>query len=395
LRAAERCTLEPVHEGFSSISSHVARVVLGLMLAIATACTQDDSSSVSPDMAGSAGAMAPISGAGGSASVGGGGAGGVAGMMMPTAGTAPSGGTGGVAGVEMMTGGMGDDSGAVAGMRSDGGSPVSDAGADVMATPSAGCSQGADRPEGGIVQVAQSHYFVFPESYDGTTPLPVLVGFHGCGGVNRGTSADDTEWLRLTNGSVFARDYVRFVPLSADAGGCWSYDTDIVRTKAAFDDLLESYCVDTSRVFATGHSSGAQLIVQILLSSHTMDAEHLRFRAVAPVAASDYGPMNGPIPVMYIQGMMDAERGNGDGHETVERFRAANGCSGGSVAYAEVSGCQSGSTSVNPGCVIYDGCMAPTVWCSHNDPQYGGTMHGVPCFAITAMHDFFDSAPSR
>jgi hypothetical protein len=65
---------------------------------------------------------------------------------------------------------------------------------------------------------------------------------------------------------------------------------------------------------------------------------------------------------MYIQGMMDAERGYGDGHETVERFRAANGCSGASMAYSQVAGCQSGSTSVSPGCVVYEGCMAPTVW---------------------------------
>jgi polyhydroxybutyrate depolymerase len=317
--------------------------------------------------------------------------------MMPSGGTTPSGGTGGVAGVETTSGGMGGASDGSGGMGGGVGSSMSDAGDEMMpaVTPSAGCSKGAGRPAGGLVEVSQRHYFVFPESYDGATPLPVLVGFHGCGGVNRGTSPDDTQWLELTNGSVFASEYVRFVPLSADAGGCWSYDTDIARTKAAYDDLLESYCVDTGRVFATGNSSGAQLIVQILLSSHTADAEHLSFTAVAPVAASDYGAMTGPIPVMYIQGMMDTQRGNGDGHETVERFAAANGCSDSSIAYADVSGCQSGSTTVNPGCLAYEGCMAPTVWCSHNDPHYGGTMHGVPCFAIAAMHDFFEGLPSR
>lgn len=160
-----------------------------------------------------------------------------------------------------------------------------------------------------------------------------------------------------------------------------------------YDELRASHCIDESRVFATGHSSGAQLIVQILLSSHTADAQHLAFKAVAPVAASDYGPMTGPVPVMYIQGMMDKERGNGDGHETVERFRAANGCTDASMPHAEVSGCQSGATSVNPGCVVYDGCQATTVWCSHNDPAYSGTMHGVPCFAMDAIYDFFEATP--
>jgi poly(3-hydroxybutyrate) depolymerase len=273
-----------------------------------------------------------------------------------------------------------------------GDSPVVDAGADPSnaPTPSAGCSNAAGRPAGGVV-IAEGHSFKFPESYDGVQPFPVLVGFHGCGEVNRGTGADDTEWMRLTDGSAFASDYVRAAALSAASGGCWSYDTDIGRVKQMYDQLLESYCVDTSRVFATGHSSGAQFVVQILTTSHVADAQHLSFKAVAPVAASDYGPIAGPIPILYIQGMMDTERGNGDGHETVERFRAANGCGDTSMPYSQVAGCQSGATSVEPGCVIYEGCEAPTIWCSHDDPAYGGTMHGVPCFGVAAMHEFFES----
>ena len=74
-----------------------------------------------------------------------------------------------------------------------------------------------------------NHYFAFPESYDGTKPFPVLVGFHGCGAGNRGTSQSDTEWMSYTKGSAFETDYVRMVPLSADSGGCWNYATDITR----------------------------------------------------------------------------------------------------------------------------------------------------------------------
>jgi poly(3-hydroxybutyrate) depolymerase len=261
----------------------------------------------------------------------------------------------------------------------------------VGAMPSAGCSAGAGRPAGGLITTPEGHYFAFPQSYDGTQPLPVLMGFHGCGGVNRGDGPGDTEYMRLTAGTAFESEYVRVVPRSSDAGGCWSYGVDLPRVRAMYDELAANHCIDRGRVFATGHSSGAQLIVQILLDSHTSDAEHFDFAAVAPVAASDYGPMRGPVPVMYIQGMMDRERGNGDGHETVERFRAANGCMDASMPYAEVTGCQSGATTVDPGCVIYDGCQAPTVWCSHDDPAYSGTMHGVPCFAMGAIHDFFEA----
>jgi predicted esterase len=378
----------------------LAFALVSATIGMAAACkgTDDDANGAAAagGSAGAAGVPAISAGTGGSAGASGNGGAGGAPMTSPAGAGGSGGGSGsaagssGTAGVDMPSaghsgsGGMGGTGGA---------SPMLDAGGPIDAgtMPSAGCDDPMGRPQGGVVAVPQSHYFTFPEGYDGTRPFPVLVGFHGCGGVNRGTSADDTEWLRLTDGTAFETDYVRMVPLSADAGGCWNYNTDIARVEQMYDDLLASYCIDTSRVFATGHSSGAQFVVQILTTNHVADAQHLSFRAVAPVAASDYGPMTGPIPVMYIQGMMDMERGNGDGHETVARFRTANGCGDGSMPYPEVDGCQSGSTSVNPGCVIYEGCDAPTIWCSHNDPAYSGTMHGVPCFGVRAMHDFFET----
>jgi hypothetical protein len=118
----------------------------------------------------------------------------------------------------------------------------------------------------------------------------------------------------------------------------------------------------------------------------------LSFKAVAPVAASDYGALTGPIPVMYIQGSDDKVRG-GDGHETVAQFRSANACGDASMPYSAVAGCTSGGLPVNPGCVAYEGCTTPTIWCSHDDLSYGGTSHGVPCFTMTAMADFFGSLP--
>jgi poly(3-hydroxybutyrate) depolymerase len=324
---------------------------------------------------------AGIGAGGGGTSAGGGGGG------------APMAGSGGSAGSLSTSGSGSGGQGGTAGSGQAGNAGTSGNGGsgNGPATPSGGCAKATPRPQGGSVTVAGKHYFTFPESYDGTKPLPVLVGFHGCGDVNRGTDLNSTEWIRLTESSAFKTEYVRAVPVSAATGGCWSYGTDITRTKAMYDELLENYCVDTSRVFATGHSSGAQYIVQILLNSHAADAQYLKFKGVAPVAASDYGAMKGPIPVMYIQGKMDAERGNGDGHETVAQFRTANSCQMASMPYSAVMGCQSGTTAVNPGCVTYEGCQAPTVWCSHNDPAYGTTMHGVPCFGVKAMYDFFQS----
>jgi hypothetical protein len=132
------------------------------------------------------------------------------------------------------------------------------------------------------------------------------------------------------------------------------------------------------------------MIVQIL--THSDAARHMNFKAVAPVAASDYGAITVPTPVMYIHGKMDNVRGN-DGASTVARFRTANMCTTTTMPYPQVAGCSSGGTTVAPGCVRYDGCTVPTIWCSHNDPQYSNTNHGWPCFATKAMADFFAAQP--
>jgi polyhydroxybutyrate depolymerase len=372
-------------------------VVVAVIATLLTACASAGDDPVgpgagSPSTSGSGGVGAPPSGgtSGSSGGAGGspggtsaGGTPGVSGGGSSSAGAAgatASGGSGGTAG------------GGAAGASGSAGAAGSAGGPSGNAKPSAGCNK-AGRPAGGVVTVEGERYLAFPESYDGTKPLPALVGFHGCGSNNRGTNATDTEFMRLTKGTGFETSYVRVVPVSAAAGGCWSYNTDIARVKKMYDDLVASYCVDTSRIFATGHSSGAQFAVQIYTQNHTADAKYLGFKAMAPVAASDYGVMTGPIPVMYIQGKMDQERGNGDGHETVARLRAANSCTEMSTPYTQVMGCQSGQTAVNPGCISYEGCKAPTIWCSHNDPAYGTTMHGVPCFGIKAMFDFFQSLP--
>src|SRR6185436_6820062 len=104
----------------------------------------------------------------------------------------------------------------------------------------------------------------------------------------------------------------------------------------------------------TGHSSGAQMITQIL--THSDAAAHVKFKAVAPVAASNYGAIVKPIPVMYIQGKMDMVR-NSDGADVVMRFRTANTCGSTSMPYTMVPACTSSGVQVNAGCIKYDGTI--------------------------------------
>jgi hypothetical protein len=101
---------------------------------------------------------------------------------------------------------------------------------------------------------------------------------------------------------------------------------------------------------------------------------------------------------MYIQGMMDAMRGNRDGADVVAVFTASNMCAATATPYAPVAPCNSlfDGMHVNPGCISYQRCSQPTIWCSHNDNTYNltdGREHGWPCFANNAIAAFFLSLP--
>ena len=333
---------------------------------------------------GAGGSSAGTTGAGGQ-SGGAGGAGGVGGSggSGGSTGGGAVGGTGGSAGSTAGRGGAAagqGGGGARGGSSGSTGAGGSGGGGSTVPVPSAGCAKMTPRPSGGKVTVANDHIYDFPASYDGIKPFPLLMGFHAAG-----NPIDQIEGL--TNNTDFATNYVRAFPKSA--GNEWVYNTDLTpKVYKAYDDLMANYCIDTSRVFATGHSSGAQMITQIL--THSDAAAHMKFKAVAPVASSNYGAIVVPIPVMYIQGKNDSVRMS-DGADVVARFRTANMCMTTSMPYSQVAGCSSSGTTVNPGCIIYDGCSVPTIWCSHNDPQYSGTSHGVPCFAMKAAYDFFGS----
>jgi polyhydroxybutyrate depolymerase len=309
--------------------------------------------------AGSSGGRAAAGASGSHAADGGGGAG--------------SGGGGGAAGVAGSSAGSAATPGA-GGTAGTGGSSA--------AAPSAGCMKATGRPANGTVMMTDRIYS-FPTAYDGKTPLPLLLGLHAAGNPN-------TQIQNLTKGSKLETDYVRIFPKSA--GSAWVYDTDIAKVKAAIDDVSANYCIDTSRMFATGHSSGAQMAVQMLCNGET------RFKAVAPVAASKYCNKVSPVPVMYIQGMMDAQRGGGNGMDVVNLFTTSNACTSMTMPKPDVAACTSSfdHMQVTPGCVTYQGCKAPTIWCSHNDNGYNNTdgrQHGWPCFASSAIAEFFAGLP--
>lgn len=228
-----------------------------------------------------------------------------------------------------------------------------------------------------------------PPGYDGKTPLPAVMAFHAAGN-------DNTQMERTFKGSDLAGKYFMVYPNASGNG--WSAQADKSRYLDAYEALLSQACVDENRIYATGHSSGAQMIVQLLCSG---DAA---FDGIAPVASSVYCQKwkNGAVPALIIHGVQDTEReayglNDGNGEKDLQPYLASNTCQMTSTPFdPDLSKCGSISNGIDgkpfdDGCVEFSGCSAKTRWCNHNDPNYGTSNHGIPCFGVRAIYDFFES----
>jgi len=229
----------------------------------------------------------------------------------------------------------------------------------------------------------------FPDGYDGSTPVPLLFAFHGAGRTNLQMRMDDSRTVGSTLEKTYAVAYMK------SAGNAWDLNTDYPRFEAALAQMLGQFCIDTAHLFAMGHSSGAQFIASMLANR----AER-RFAGVVPVSSNRIGPTWAPVPAMLIHGLMDSERPNdSSGAIDITQYAESNQCSGGTTP-VDVPSCTSlaqGAT-VNAGCVQYNGCAAPTIFCNHNDPNYIdgarnnlATNHGWPCFANSEIFRFLES----
>lgn len=285
------------------------------------------------------------------------------------------------AGTEMSGGGMGGSAD-----MSMGGSGMGPMG-NPSATASTGCATAGAAP---AVDSIANNLIFFPAGYDGSTPLPLVFGFHGAGRTNEDQRLVDSR----TDGGVLEQNFI--VAYMKSAGNGWDLGTDRPRFEAARAAIFAQLCVDTSSVYAFGHSSGAQFITQML---GTGDPE---FSAVSVVASSDYGnPDWEPVPTLVIHGLNDNQRGgDNDGAQDLSQYTASNQCSEQTQA-VNVTACNSiaqingQNPAVNSGCREFMGCGATTIFCNHDDPNYVDngtpTNHGWPCFANAQIVDFFQA----
>ena len=186
------------------------------------------------------------------------------------------------------------------------------------------------------------YYLSFPAGWDGQTPLPVLVFFHGhnssgvsvinSGGI-RSAFGDHGYLVVAPNGATMPGRTTRAWP-ARDTGG--QGRDDVAFTLAVVDDVIAHYPVDESRILVGGFSAGGSMAwlmgckVGNRFAGYVSVAGALRRPVPADACAG------GPFRMMHIHGFNDGQvplegRGIRDWHQgdvgaSLALLRATNQC---------------------------------------------------------------------
>lgn len=251
--------------------------------------------------------------------------------------------------------------------------------------PSAGCGN-ANPPVGDsaiTIRGAQAQYTItLPTGYDASTPVPLIFAFHGRNQNHIQLRTQDAAGIQTELGGRAVMAYMK-----SQGGPGWNFEAEVPPSieffEAMYDQMLASYCIDTAKVFAVGHSSGAYFADILACRYGNL------LRGVGDVAGAlqETECVGQNVAGIFVHGATDVVVSNAGGRAVRDQFIALNGCQQSTQAGA-----------VSP-CVAYDGCATgfPVQWCEHTEPTYsnenGPTNHGWPSFASRAIGQFLFSLP--
>jgi poly(3-hydroxybutyrate) depolymerase len=259
------------------------------------------------------------------------------------------------AGAGGVSGAGGGASGATNG---GGGSSAGAGGSGGAATRSTGCGKAVTQmarqwvaiPALDVNGTMRQWWTYLPNNYSATRPYPVIFLFHGCG--------NETNNVPMQN--VVGENAI--LVRSKAVTDCWDTGTnspDIAFFDAQVMAAEAGYCIDSSRRFAVGYSSGSWLI-------NTLECVRggvLRAAASVAGGATRRNNCTGNIARLFVHDLNDPENAISGSILERDRLLAANGCNASTAPVAE-----------DPApCARYQGCMPgyPVIWC-----ETMGQMHG-------------------
>jgi poly(3-hydroxybutyrate) depolymerase len=253
--------------------------------------------------------------------------------------------------------------------------------------PSAGCGK-MNPLEGGreITTGGQTATFNvnLPDDYDATTPMPLGFGFHGFG--NDACGPDQGE----CRGFAMLPAVTVYMKSISDG---WEQSEVLEQNITFWQDVLalikDEYCIDESRVFIAGVSSGGQFIEH--LTCRFGDTLWQTTAVCAGAVQSATQNCMGTPPVLVIHGVTDQAGNFGD--DTVAIFAERNGCSetppaGLEQARSELMAAFNAQQAEHV-CLDWDGCtQSPVRFCISSQITYDGLTHGWPMVGGQLIGEF-------
>lgn len=254
------------------------------------------------------------------------------------------------------------------------GEPVTEAeGAPSPAVPSAGCGRARTLQDGTQVLasggVDRTYFLQTPDEYDANHPHRVVFMFHWNYGsidaiVNPPDADRNTDRPLYGMGDLTDDQTIFVVPqglVNAGGGAGWANpnNRDVNFTDEMLAAISADLCIDTSRVFTTGFSYGAGMSVALAC----VRPEKFRAAVVyAPAFISGVQPAQCTTPIAFFEshGVDDPIINYQTGLNVLSTFTGLNGC----TAATPPEPAPDGHT-----CVSYDGCSAPTRFCSFGAGQ--------------------------
>jgi len=225
-----------------------------------------------------------------------------------------------------------------------------------------------------VAGVSRTYLVALPDAYDPDTQYPLIFAWHGRGGsASLAAAYFGIEEAAAGEAIVVYPDGLPLASMGGATG--WELEANSVDVQffdAVLEELSNNLCVDSERIFSTGHSFGGYM-------SNTIGcARPDVVRAIAPVAGG--GPFftcDSGVSAWITHGNPDGTVPFSQGEGSRDVWVAANGCSPRTQA-----------TAPDP-CVAYQGCAegSSVVWCPHTETGQGG--HLWPSFAAEAIWGFF------
>jgi len=230
----------------------------------------------------------------------------------------------------------------------------------------------------------RTYALTVPDGYTGVTPLALVLVWHGA---NLDGSLARTL-LNLESKSSGAAIFVYPDGLTASGWDVSAGSADFQLFKDLVSFMSANYCIDSNRIFSTGHSTGA--VMTNSLGCYYGDV----LRAIAPASGTPPGTAGrvtcaGKVAALIAHGDNDPLVPFSQGQATRDFWMAQNGCT-----------TQTATWAPEPDCLAYQGCQSdlPVVWCVHHGGHawpslsYGCDPDAGICFdGGAAIWSFFSS----